>query len=284
MNMKTHSSFTLADFIIAGLILIAISAILVPVCASGRGTSDISNCQSNMKRIGTAIKAYLSNWDDCYPTNRLWSSIPNGVASGDPQARVPLTKLTIDGTENGVPYVDADGNQIIFESGPNWVEALYRYVGNSSKQSDLATAWKCPTATGYAVQRTSNTTYVINYNLLEQPEGVIKNASNLMLLRESDRMIDSEARGYSSSSTPTRATTASKVPTNPFLATGIDRLINAPINTKLHGNGSNILFADGHVKSFSLSYFPLTPVWDPSTSQWYNSLSGSSSKSIAITP
>ena len=49
----------------------------------------------------------------------------------------------------------------------------------------------------------------------------------------------------------------------------------------LHGNGSHILFADGHVKVFDIGYFatsssPATPydtqaaTWDPTTSQWYN--------------
>jgi len=49
----------------------------------------------------------------------------------------------------------------------------------------------------------------------------------------------------------------------------------------LHGNGSHIMFAYGHVKVFDIGYFatsssPTTPydtqarAWDPNTSQWYN--------------
>jgi prepilin-type processing-associated H-X9-DG protein len=64
---------------------------------------------------------------------------------------------------------------------------------------------------------------------------------------------------------------------------------------KLHGDGSYIVFADGHVRFFTIDYYPkyadITAVrsWDAETQQWWNYGPGSGRsapylKSIAITP
>ena len=61
------------------------------------------------------------------------------------------------------------------------------------------------------------------------------------------------------------------------------------VNPKIHGTGSHILFADGHVKLFDVSYYPEIPqqcttTGDPRKGQWFNYVTGDKAFTIAITP
>jgi prepilin-type processing-associated H-X9-DG protein len=177
--------------------------------------------------------------------------------------------------------VDASGNPLTFEWGPNWVEALYPYIERVGKQGDNASVWKCPAtrASCYPINSTSaSNTYAMNYNLVEQPEGILKAAANTMLCREMDRMYNAELR-------PRLASTDSQ--TRPIWAflTANDATGNGTCKYKLHGTGSNILFADAHVKGFANALMPLDTglVWDATSGQWWNYTAGNK-RTICINP
>ena len=115
--------------------------------------------------------------------------------------------------------------------------------------------------------------YIFNRNLIKQSESIIKSAANLMLIRELSRLTISMVRPMNDSAGRSTAR-----PLYPFLNKSDGALLpnDTSKECKMHGNGSHILFPDGHVKPFNIGYYPedasITTgnCWDPNTSQWYN--------------
>lgn len=265
MPARTKRGFTLIELLVVIAIIAILAAILFPVFARARKAAMASGCQSNMKQIGKAIKLYLSDWQDTFPTNRPYSG-GNRLVLANVAAHVPLTPAGL---------MTAAGDPVRFQYGITWVEALYSYVEQVTKQEDASSAWKCPAASNAAYPTDPNyfpnTSYVFNANLIEQPEGIAKSASNLMMVREFGRLTCSTLRPVNVS-----ISNSGVVPQYPFL----NRTDFGPTDTsrvcRVHGDGSHILFADGHVKHYGLAFYPEMSAytagraWDTTTQQWYN--------------
>jgi prepilin-type N-terminal cleavage/methylation domain-containing protein/prepilin-type processing-associated H-X9-DG protein len=272
--MKGRKGFTLIELLVVIAIIAILAAILFPVFAKARAAAQASDCQSNMRQIGTALRMYAGDNHDMYPTNRDTAGAPNkAVNLSDPTA------------------LGADLKPLRFQYGVNWVEGLRPYMESITK--DSAGAMRCKTASDTQVGVNASVSYTFNYNLVEQPEGVVRTSGNLMAVREVDRLVGAFLRP--SVASPDSVT----VPINSFLITGTDNAYSVLINKtngKRHGVGSHILFADGHVRRFPLDYFPLagtgmaatsTGVYDSTdTQQWWNSIDPASPKckTICITP
>jgi prepilin-type N-terminal cleavage/methylation domain-containing protein/prepilin-type processing-associated H-X9-DG protein len=281
--MLRKRGFTLIELLVVIAIIAVLAAILFPVFARARRAAQASNCQSNMKQIGNAVKMYLSDWQDTYPTNRPFY----GSALQSLQWAVSLSPLTLATVQDQPKFI----------YGINWVEGLYQYVESITKSTDPASVWKCQSASAQEHPTNYNNravTYAFNSCLAESPEGITKSAANLMMIRETGYLTVSTVRP-TNTATPSTGN-PSAVPVYPFL-NGRDTPLgfDATKMNKLHGNGSDILFADGHVKSFPVTYFPQTigtSCWDNDTQQWYNfrfanptsSDQKAKNMSIAITP
>lgn len=286
--MKGRKGFTLIELLVVIAIIAILAAILFPVFAKARRAAQQSTCQSNLKQIGNAFKMYLSEWDETYPTNRRKS----GTTLTDVNPHVALGSLD---TDTGMPRR--------FENGINWVEALYPYVEAVVKKEDSSSAWKCPAAsaseyptgtppTGGSWNHAVN--YTFNACLAEQSEAIVRKSDNLMVSREFSRLTCAILRPLNTNCIGTNA----QIPQYPFLNRNDYSLSDTSKASKPHGNGSNILFADGHVKVFDVSMFPNHGVlsaatsYDPVTQQWYNfhyanprtDSEKSRNQTIAITP
>jgi hypothetical protein len=144
--------------------------------------------------------------------------------------------------------------------------------------------WPVTQASGYPFPAAN---YVFNYNLIEQPEGIIKGAANLMMVREFYKTTIAVLRptNYSTGSSTNRPQYA--LNNGDSSATASEN--NNPSIWKAHGNGSHILFADRHVKLFGLTFFTkyieMTAAnsWDPETDQWYSFAPGSDKGTAYIT-
>ncbi len=229
-----------------------------------------SDCYSNLKQIGTALRMHAQDNHDFYPTNRRF--LPNGKL-GPICIRVKLTPL--DATS-------IDDKPFRYKYGAGWVDAIRPYMEAITKDSAFAMRCQLVGDRRYpSDSRTARVSYAFNRNLIEHPERVVRTAASLMAVRELDRLVDSELR-------PTNYSCGRPdcPPDSPFLTTHDSRL--GATNPNRHGTGQNILFADGHVKRFGPNYFPthLTRAhnWDPNTAQWWNCLSGDQAHTIAITP
>ncbi len=178
--MKGKKGFTLIELLVVIAIIAILAAILFPVFAKARETAKASQCVSNLKNIGSAIKMYLPDWDNTFPTNRnLSNNITQHVKLSQPP---PTSSLTAKPT--------------VFQYGVNWVEALYNYMEQVSDTKDPASAWRCPKAQEISYRipldrdpDTNSVNYSFNSNLIEEPEGAINFADKLMMVREVDRKV-----------------------------------------------------------------------------------------------
>lgn len=281
--MKDRKGFTLIELLVVIAIIAVLAAILFPVFAKARRAAQASTCESNMKQIGNAIKMYMTDWEDTFPTNHSFKS--KAYPTGQIKQRIILAKADLD--DNDQPLKSTEGIA--------WVEALYNYVEQVTKQKDPMSAWRCPAAKNGTLSDerdplTAVVTYSFNINLCEMPEGIVKNSANLMMCRELDRLYNSECRPKNI------CMTSPVIPDCPFVDS---MLIGSADDAKpdIHGTGSHILFADGHVKSFDWKqFFPvvftLSDNWDYDTNQWYNyvynppttEIEKKRNKSIAISP
>ena len=276
--MRGRKGFTLIELLVVIAIIAVLAAILFPVFAKARSAAKASNCQSNFKQIGNAIKMYLSDWEDTFPTNRP-------IVGGTLQPKLFTVTLS---------EVDSDtyGNPVRFVNGLAWVEALYGHIEPAMGPQEASSVWRCQAASNKSFpldHPIASITYVFNFTLCEKPEGIIKGSGNLMMVREVDRLVNSVCR-------PTNDSTGNQniPPQNAFLDSKDEQFPDASLS-KMHGTGSHILFADGHVKNFPLQFFPddnLTAAtsWSSVTNQWFNYKQGAPGvpsaqwETIAITP
>jgi len=170
---------------------------------------------------------------------------------------------------------------IKFYYGYNWVEALTGYIEAATQDADPMTVWKCQAASNVqfplGATKTALAIYAMNYNMVAQPEGIVKGASTLMLARAQDRLVKAVL-------SPTNQTirTATSAPISPFLSTtdikDLSGTMPGAINTKPHGAGSMILFCDGHVRLFPNKFMPDTLTsatsWDANLSRFNYSTLG----------
>ena len=62
-----QSGFTLIELLVVIAIIAILAAILFPVFAQARENARKSNCQSNLKQIGTGILMYAQDYDEVSP-------------------------------------------------------------------------------------------------------------------------------------------------------------------------------------------------------------------------
>lgn len=254
----TKKGFTLIELLTVIAIIAILAGLLFPAVSRAKDSARNTTCQNNMTQIAKALKAYCSDYDDTYPTNR------------SPQNNTIVPEIPLSGK-------DANGQRLRFVNGVNWVEGLYNHIEPVGNAGDDSSVWGCPKASmSLANGPTSATTYAFNINLIEATESATRNPAVTMMLREMDRWYGVVCRPISPCSTDTVR------PQFAFL-TNTDAAAGQIITTNpiLHSNGSNVVFADGHVKKFSTSSMPpdAALVWDPSTKQWWNP-----EKTIAVNP
>ena len=265
--------------VIVGLVILVMAA-LAPAVARVRRSYVEARCQSNMRRLAEAIQAY--NVDNGrYFTNRRFYTGTN----------TPQTVVTSE-VRLSLPLVDTNGEPFRSVNGICWVEALYPYLIKIAKSrgQDWHSVFRCPNASSATYPTgsiTARVTYVVNFNLLDQYPCLIRDPAKLFMIREVDRMVNSLCRPTTLSNG-----TSTTVPSYPFL-NGFDLNISPFMTANMHGSGSHVLFADGHVHYFSTDYFPTQTwytkahCWDAETNQWWNYGPGSGAsppllKSIAI--
>ena len=71
-----RQGFTLIELLVVIAIIAILAAILFPVFARARENARKSNCQSNLKQIGLALRSYSQDYDERYPCYRFFDNIP----------------------------------------------------------------------------------------------------------------------------------------------------------------------------------------------------------------
>lgn len=253
------------DVIICVGIAVLAALTLAPAVARMQRNPAEAKCQANLQRIAEAIDLYLEDYR-YYPTNRQWIGTQRVLGPVN-----PLVNLSPNPAEARFVY------------GVNWVEGLYDYTRALADRTgqDEASFWHCPNASSatYPLDATGynpRVNYAFNPCLAERPRAVVPFTRNLMMLRETGRLAVSLLRPSNPGSALPNGNSAYP-PQYPFLNSQ-DRLTKTVPESEylLHSNGSFIVFADGHVKHFTIDYYPeqkqisASRCWDSEGQRWYN--------------
>jgi len=227
---RSRKGFTLIELLVVIAIIAILAAILFPVFAQAREKARQATCQSNLKQIGNAIMMYVQDYDETYPINDGRGNVP-AFYTQPPDAR-------------GVASVARMGV---------WATTLQPYI----KSYRIYQCPSCPldTTTLSAPLNAGATEYPISYAYNGQLA-----CSNLASITSPATCINFwEAYGKASIrnyaiSTPTLSTPG---PPHPRFSSSDCALYvqRVPITTSyfVHGNGSNYLYCEGHVKWVSAS-------------------------------
>jgi len=278
----------LVDIAVVLAVALLAASTLGPAIGRIQRSPNEVRCQSNLQRWAEALELYCIDYTGRYPTNRLNS------------ASKPLTNAGALSPPNPLPGQTEPPLQYY---STNWVEALYRYVQVSALKTgqDWKTFRRCPMATTNSWPTPNKTTgypypsmnYVLNYNLIEYWSPLVKSPRKVMMMREYFLTTISVMRPMNVSRGSSTARPQYAFNNGDQNATSAEN--SDPATWKAHGDGSYVVFVDGHVHHFGLDYYPkyedMTTQfsWDPETQQWWNFAPGSGKtapylKSIAVTP
>jgi prepilin-type N-terminal cleavage/methylation domain-containing protein/prepilin-type processing-associated H-X9-DG protein len=62
-----HRGLSLIELLVVIAIITILASIVLPVYATIRNKARMAVCQSNLRQIAIAFRAYLDDWDSCYP-------------------------------------------------------------------------------------------------------------------------------------------------------------------------------------------------------------------------
>ena len=221
MKKPKIQAFTLIELLVVIAIIAILAAILFPVFARARENARRSSCQSNLKQIGLGITQYIQDYDEKYPINSV--NPPN---------------LAVD---------PAGGNDPYFGYG-TWRYYVQPYI----KSVQIFT---CPSS--------ARTAPGIVYNGTLYPTGNFNYGVNELLIPTNDNINNGSATAFSAAGIGAVTLLPMVADCSFALFDRPNRIYNSshnnnaqPYNAPIppnpafgrHFNGSNILFADGHVK------------------------------------
>ncbi len=64
---RSKGGFTLIELLVVIAIIAILAAILFPVFSKAKEKARMASCQSNLKQLAMAVKMYTSDWDECFP-------------------------------------------------------------------------------------------------------------------------------------------------------------------------------------------------------------------------
>ena len=76
--MKRRKGFTLIELLVVIAIIAILAAILFPVFAKAREKARTASCQSNLKQLALGLLAYVQDYDETFPTY-YWSEGNAGI-------------------------------------------------------------------------------------------------------------------------------------------------------------------------------------------------------------
>lgn len=110
-NLYPKRAFTLIELLVVIAIIAILSAILFPAFARARENARRASCMSNIKQIGLGIMQYTQDYDERYPPSLV------GDHGG------PYATQSIPGTPGMKFYIDGAGTHYV-----SWMDMIFPYV------------------------------------------------------------------------------------------------------------------------------------------------------------
>ncbi len=206
---QKRKAFTLIELLVVIAIIAILAAILFPVFARARENARRASCQSNLKQIALGIFQYTQDYDEKYPMN-YWG--PTMVTQTD--TSMPGALFT---TSNG----SSSGKWV------TWMDMIFPYL-KSVQIFTCPSATSVPTAPSYGYNRllgnsSGSASGGDSLASVERPSEIVMNMDYNTYYSIYANIIDGGSWALGTSTT--------------------NQKIVAP-----HLEGTNVAFADGHVK------------------------------------
>lgn len=210
----SRRAFTLIELLVVIAIISILAAILFPVFAQARSKARQASCMSNLRQLGLGLTQYTQDYDETLPGNE--------VAQGG--FNQPLGWMQ--------PW--EDGNTYTYR---NWCREIMPYVKSMGvyvcPQTKPRSTDGAPGGTTEVAAPGGNTNYLMNGVVDTVKLSSIQNSADLIFLHE--------VRNWNRVAQVRPVRVAGS---NPPLA----RSFSHGYYDRLHNDGANLLFCDGHVK------------------------------------
>jgi prepilin-type N-terminal cleavage/methylation domain-containing protein/prepilin-type processing-associated H-X9-DG protein len=227
MRPIRRSGFTLIELLVVIAIIAILAAILFPVFAQAREKARSASCQSNLKQLGNAVAMYIQDYDEAYPLN--------------------------DGENSSAKYYTQPADSRSPASAPRysvWTSSLEPYIkswavyGCPSCPVNL-TAFPNPVDPG---KPTVSISYTYNGLISNSSTSRVQSPSSCILMWEG--LGKAALRNYAVSNPTYDQSQPARGPHPQFgQGRGLMLVLTMPTPSFwIHGNGSNYLYVDGHVK------------------------------------
>lgn len=279
--------FTLIELLIVVAIIGILAAILFPVFARARENARRSSCQSNLKQIGLAVMQYTQDYDEKLPMGSIypWDNNDKACALSAAQDTVSPVFKTMTATGGGLTWMN-----VIY----SYTKSSQLYYCPSGPTTSDGTDWKSTwpaidktKSFGYAynplvfftwswtggVTLNPDCSAIATDPLSQHPEKM-KGAMHIVRLTAPASLAMLTDRGQTSRESlpcvdPTgsphmcKCSHGGSPPATRFNVTGFipgnDDVTTTPTQgfnpAQRHFEGSNILYADGHVKWLSFDAY-----------------------------
>src|SRR5438105_4123167 len=225
---RERAGFTLIELLVVIAIIAILAALLFPVYAQAREKARQTSCLSNLKQLGLAFMTYVQDYDERFPN----SGLERGCGGG------PGGSLSADDAYYGIRSNWVPSGRIRPPiSHPGWKidnGALYPYTKNKG-------IYRCPSDTGLSSRVDGGISYSMNGYLAPfYALAAIDLPSRITLLVDQG-VGDSEY------------TINPEIDDAWFVSfwCGVNPCLGIESITKVHSNGGNLNFCDGHAKWFS---------------------------------
>jgi prepilin-type N-terminal cleavage/methylation domain-containing protein/prepilin-type processing-associated H-X9-DG protein len=229
MRRSRARGFTLIELLVVIAIIAILAAILFPVFAQAREAARKASCQSNLKQLGTALLMYAQDYDETMPLE-------------DGATGVQFNPLTMPPTARALSPTSLNTRSCV------WAASMQSYV----KNWNVFSCPSCPeVAFGNPILPTEKKVlFSYTYN------GVVSNTSLAAFQNSSACILMWEGLGKAALPNyvlcnpclPNSTTGAHLSYPPPVACPGFIGLSYPTPTFNIHSNGSNFLYADGHVK------------------------------------
>lgn len=100
-----RKGFTLIELLVVIAIIAILAAILFPVFAKAREKARQSSCQSNLKQIGVAIRMYVQDYDERFPSALIGGAVPGSYSAANIAIMVAAERQNLGYPNLLQPYV-----------------------------------------------------------------------------------------------------------------------------------------------------------------------------------